>query len=76
MNPISPGMIRFTGNVNPKDVLKESESAKGVIGFKYEDIAEGTVELSMIKEDKEWKINNLNMPKFDKFSMPQDETAD
>ena len=76
MNPISLGMIRFTGTVNPKDVLKESESAKGVIGFKYEDIAEGTVELSMIKEDKEWKINNLNMPKFDKFSMPQDETAD
>ena len=56
-----------------KDVLKGSESAKGVVGFKYEDIMEGTVELSMIKEDKEWKIDNLDMPKFDKFTLPQNE---
>lgn len=59
-----------------KDVLKGSESAKGVIGFKYEDTLEGTVELSLIKEDKEWKIDSLNLPKFDKFSMPKSETAD
>lgn len=51
-----------------KDVIKGSENAKGIVGFKYEDILEGTLELSMIKEEKEWKIDDLKMPTFDKFS--------
>ena len=51
-----------------KDVKKASETAKGIVGFKYEDILEGTLELSMIKEEKEWKIDDLKMPTFDKFN--------
>lgn len=32
---------------------------------------EGTVEISMIKQDKEWKIDNLDIPHFDKFTLPE-----
>lgn len=54
-----------------KDLLKGSDSAKAVISFKYEDIMEGTVDISMIKQDKEWKIDSLSMPHFDKLSLPR-----
>ena len=56
-----------------EDVLKGSDSAKGVLGFAYEDSVEGTIELTLIREDKEWRIDALNMPKFSKFELP---TAD
>ena len=51
------------------DILKGSESAKGIVRFKYEDSMEGTVELSMIKEDKEWKIDKVEMPAFEKLDV-------
>ena len=51
------------------DILKGSGSAKGVVRFKYEDCMEGTVTLSMIKEDKEWKIDKVEMPDFEKFDL-------
>ena len=38
------------------DILKGSESAKAILGFKYiteEDDIEGTIELTLIKEDEE-----------------------
>ena len=54
-----------------KDMLKGTNSAKAVISFKYKDIMEGTEDISMIKQDKEWKIDNLSMPHFDKFALPQ-----
>ena len=58
------------------DILKGSESAKGIVRFKYitetEDI-EGTIELSLIKEDKEWKIDGVEMPQFEKFTIAQTE---
>lgn len=57
-----------------KDVMKGSESSKAIIGFAYQDIMAGTIELKMIKEDKIWKIDSLAMPKFDKFSLPQEKT--
>ena len=31
----------------------------------------GTIEMTMIKEDKIWKIDGLAMPKFDKFALQQ-----
>lgn len=31
---------------------------------------EGTIDISMIRQDKEWKIDNLSMPHFDKVSLP------
>ena len=51
------------------DVLKGSDSAKGVVGFTYEDKVDGTVEVTMIREDKEWRIDTLNMPKFSKLEL-------
>lgn len=54
------------------DVLKGSETSKGMVGFEYKDIMAGTVELSMIHENKEWKIDHFTMPEFSKFNMPKD----
>ena len=51
------------------DVLKGSDSAKGVLGFTYEDKVDGTVEVTLIREDKEWRIDTLNMPKFTKLDL-------
>ena len=51
-----------------KDLMKGSETAKGIVGFKYEDTMEGTLELSLVKEEKEWKIDNMEMPTFEKFN--------
>jgi hypothetical protein len=51
------------------DVLKGSDSAKGVLGFTYQDKVEGTVEVTLIREDKEWRIDTLNKPKFTKFEL-------
>jgi hypothetical protein len=53
------------------EVMKGSESSKAIVGFNYEDKMTGTIELTMIKEEKVWKIDHLAMPKFDKFSLPQ-----
>ena len=52
-----------------EDILKGSESAKGIVRFKYGDCMEGTVTLSMIKEDKEWKIDKVEKPDFEKFDV-------
>ena len=52
-----------------KDVMKGSETSKAVVGFNYEDKMIGTVEMTLIKEEKIWKIDNLDTPKFDKFAM-------
>ena len=52
-----------------KDVLKGSDSARCVIGFTYKDSVEGTIEIKMIKEEKEWKIDSLGNPHFDKMEL-------
>ena len=54
-----------------KDVMKGSETSKAIVGFNYQDSMVGTMEMKMIKEDKIWKIDNLDMPKFDKLSLPK-----
>ncbi|MBR3494715.1 MAG: DUF4878 domain-containing protein [Clostridia bacterium] len=54
------------------EILKGSESANAIVGFaiktKSEEI-EGTIRLTLIKEDKEWKIDGVEMPKFEKFTI-------
>lgn len=52
-----------------KDVMKGSEKSKGVVGFKYKENLEGTIDLDMIREDKVWKIDRLASPHFDKVSL-------
>ena len=52
-----------------KEVMKGSEKSKGVVGFKYKENLEGTIELDMIRENKVWKIDRLASPHFDKVSL-------
>ncbi len=54
-----------------EDVMKGTENARAVVGFNHEDKIVGTIELTMIKEDKVWKIDSLAKPKFDKLTLPQ-----
>ena len=51
------------------DVLKGSESARCVVGFNYKESVEGTIEITMIKEEKEWRIDSLGNPHFDKMDL-------
>ena len=58
-----------------EDVMKGSETSKAIVGFNYEDKMVGTLEMTLIKEDKIWKIDNLSMPKFEKLALPQGKPA-
>ena len=49
-----------------KDLLKGSNSAKAIVAFEHKDGTKGTIELTMIKENKEWKIDDMDMPKLEK----------
>ena len=54
------------------DILKGSESAKAVLGFAISngtDEIAGTLQLTLIKEEKEWRIDGVNMPEFTKFTV-------
>lgn len=50
------------------DVLKSKGNASVILSFNYDDKLVGTIELSMIREDGEWKINGLEFPEFDKIN--------
>ena len=54
-----------------KEMMKGSETSKAIVGFNDQDRMVGTIEMTMIKEDKLWKIDGLAMPKFDKLALPQ-----
>ena len=58
-----------------KDILKGSESARCVLEFYYKDTVSGTIEIKMIKEEKEWKIDSLGNPHFDKFELSTKEPS-
>ena len=49
-----------------KDLLKGSSSAKAIMAFEHKDGTKGTIELTMIKENKEWKVDDMDMPKLEK----------
>lgn len=51
-----------------KDVLKSKESATVILSFNYKDKLIGTIELSMIREDGDWRIDELAFPKFDEIN--------
>lgn len=46
------------------DVLEGDENADIVLGFNYNEKLIGTIEINMIKEDGDWKISGLELPKF------------
>lgn len=54
------------------DVLKGKETAHCVVGFSYEDSVKGTIEINMIKEEKEWRIDSLKNAHFDKIELSED----
>lgn len=47
-----------------KDVLKSKENATVILSFNYENKLIGTIEISMTKEDAEWKIDGIEFPEF------------
>ena len=55
------------------DMLKSSKSARCVVGFNYKDSVEGTIEINMIKGEKEWRIDGLQNPHFDKMEFARSE---
>lgn len=46
------------------DVLKSNENAAVILSFNYEDKLIGTIEISMIREDGDWKIDGIGFPEF------------
>ena len=50
------------------DVLKSKENASVILSFNYEDKLVGTIELSMLREEGEWKIDRLEFSEFDKIN--------
>src|SRR5699024_5363190 len=48
------------------DLLKGSDHAQVIIGFDYEDLLSGSVQISMVREDGTWKIDGLELPTFEK----------
>lgn len=51
------------------DVLEGTDRADVVLGFNYNEKLIGTIEINMIKEDSNWKINGINYPMFDKIDL-------
>jgi hypothetical protein len=54
---------------DPKEFMKGSQTSKAIVEFDYQDRLVGTVELTMIKEGKIWKIDNLSKPRFSKVDL-------
>ena len=52
-----------------KEFMKGSQTSKAIVEFDYQDKLVGTVELTMIKEGKIWKIDNLSKPRFSKVDL-------
>lgn len=52
-----------------EDVLTGKKQADVIIGFNYHDNITGTVSITMIRCDGEWKIDGIGFPTFDKLSL-------
>lgn len=50
-----------------KDILKGRDNAEVIISFNYNDQLIGTINLSMIKFEGEWKISGIEFPRFSKI---------
>lgn len=51
------------------EVKKTKTGAKGTLGCKYKDKVDGTIVLHLINENNEWKINDIDMPAFNKMDV-------
>lgn len=52
-----------------EDILKGENRADVVIGFDYNGSVIGTVEITMLRDDGEWKIDSFGLPHFDELSL-------
>lgn len=57
------------------DVLKSNENAAVILSFNYEDKLIGTIEISMIKESGDWKIDGIEFPEFREINWQPSETV-
>ena len=46
------------------DVLKSKQNAAVILSFNYEDKLIGTIKISMIREEGEWKVDGIEFPEF------------
>ena len=53
---------------------KGSKTSQAIFGFNYVDMMVGTIELTMIKEEKIWKTDSLAIPKSDRFTLQLEST--
>lgn len=51
-----------------EDIIKSNKRADIILAFNYDDKLEGTIEITMIREDGTWKISGVDFPKFDKIN--------
>ena len=50
-----------------EDILKSSNNAAVILAFNYDDRLIGTIEVSVVRSEDGWKIDGLELPKFDKI---------
>ena len=48
-----------------EDILKGNQNAEVVIGFNYNEQITGTINIIMIYENRQWKIDSIGIPSFD-----------
>ena len=58
-----------------RDMMKGPETSKAIIGFDYQDRMVGTIEMTLIREEKVWKIDRLAIPKFEKFTLAKEKAG-
>lgn len=56
-------------NWTVEEILKGKNRADVVIGFDYNGSIIGTIEIIMIRENSDWKIDGLSLPHFDTISL-------
>ncbi|MBQ6934827.1 MAG: hypothetical protein IJN37_10635 [Clostridia bacterium] len=45
------------------DIMKGENNAVAILSFEYDEDLSGTMEISMTKEEKVWKIDDIQLPK-------------
>lgn len=45
------------------DIMKGENNAVAILSFEYDEDLSGTMEISMTKEEKTWKIDDIQLPK-------------
>ena len=50
------------------EIMNGKENAAVILAFNYKEKITGTIHINLIRERREWKIDGLDYPKFDKVS--------